>query len=50
LKDLPLNDPVSLYFNYYNSAVNGCRFFRIDKDERLVLTYNDQLVKYSNVQ
>lgn len=39
LKNLPLNDPVSLYFYSYSNVVNICRFLRVDgKDEPQVTT------------
>jgi len=34
LKELPLNDPISLYFSMYGSTVNGCRFLKIKKDNQ----------------
>jgi len=33
LKDLPLNDHISLYFDHYNGIVNQCRFLRIGTDD-----------------
>jgi thiol-disulfide isomerase/thioredoxin len=39
LKDLPLNDPISLYFERYYNMVNRCRFITINNQQTSVAKF-----------